>query len=136
MGVNLSKRRLKRDFFGALENEISEEMQSDPDFQVYACDRLNELIETAKEIDSSYGRLKSGWTIVEEDKQVRYSDFIEEILRENNLNERFEQVVKFLMKNKELVDSQPSIAGALFVRAVEVARSDALKLLFKMSTTI
>jgi len=136
MNINPSKRSLKKDFFGALEYEISEEVQGDADFQVYACDRLNELIETAKDIDARYGSFKFGGMIVEDGEQVRYSDFINNALQDNHLQDTFEEVCRFAVKNNALVDSQPSIAGALFIRAVEVARTDSLKLLFKMSTTI
>lgn len=140
MNIEGAKRRLSKDFFGALEYEIPEEVQNDPDFQVYACDRLNWLVEAAKEIDTLYGsRRVSGvnpFEIVELDEAYAYIETIKTFFTDLHWQDNFEKVEEFVIKNRELVNSQPSIAGALFIRAVEVAKTDSLKLLFKISTII
>ena len=140
MEIKTAKRLLDNNFFDSLQHKIPEGVQNDPDFQVYACDALNVLIQSAKEIDILYGGRRisgvSQFEIIEIDEAQAFIETIKTFFTEIHWQENFERIEEFLIKNKELVNSQPSIAGAVFIRAVEVAKTDSLKLLFKMSATI
>jgi hypothetical protein len=140
MEINTAKKLLDNNFFDSLQHKIPEGVQNDPDFQVYACDALNELVLAAKEIDQIYeGRRVSGvspFEIVETDDTQSYMDTLKTFFKEDYWEDNFEKVEEFIINNNELVNSQPSISSALFIRAVEVAKTDSLKLLFKISTII
>ena len=137
MELKTAKKLLENDFLNALKYKIPEAMQNDSDFQVYACDSLNGLIGAAKEIDR-LGRDKGG-TIVEEDK---FASFMRQMRDAVNLyqsghwNQDLDRLSEIIDQMADEIPKYESLARMIFVVAVDSARTDSLKLLFKMSATI
>jgi hypothetical protein len=137
MELKTAKKLLENDFLNALKYKIPEAVQNDSDFQVYACDSLNGLIGAAKEIDR-LGRDK-GNTIVEEDK---FASFMRQMRDTVNLyqsghwNQDLDRLSEIIDQVADEIPKYESLARMIFVLAVDSARTDSLKLLFKMSATI
>jgi hypothetical protein len=137
MEIKTAMKLLNNDFLNALKYKIPEAMQNDSDFQVYACDSLNGLIGAAKEIDR-LGRDKGG-TIVEEDK---FASFMRQMRDAVNLyqsghwNQDLDRLSEIIDQMADEIPKYESLARMIFVVAVDSARTDSLKLLFKMSATI
>jgi hypothetical protein len=137
MELKTAKKLLENDFLNALKYKIPEAVQNDSDFQVYACDSLNGLIGAAKEIDM-LGKDK-GSTIVEEDK---FASFMRQMRDAVNLyqsghwNQDLDRLSTIIDQMADEIPKYESLARMIFVVAVDSARTDSLKLLFKMSATI
>jgi hypothetical protein len=137
MELRTAKKLLENDFLNALKYKIPEAMQNDSDFQVYACDSLNGLIGAAKEIDR-LGKDK-GDTIVDEDK---FASFMRQMRDAVNLyqsghwNQDLDRLSTIIDQMADEIPKYESLARMIFVMAVDAAKTDSLKLLFKMSATI
>jgi hypothetical protein len=140
MELKTAKKLLENDFLNALKYKIPEAMQNDSDFQVYACDSLNGLIGAAKEIDR-LGKDKGNTIgmIVEEDK---FASFMRQMKDAVNLyqsghwNQDLDRLSEIIDQMADEIPKYESLARMIFVVAVDSARTDSLKLLFKMSATI
>jgi hypothetical protein len=138
MEISTAKKLLSNDFLNALKYKIPEDVQNDSDFQVYACDSLNGLMAAAKEIDR-LGHVRVD-KIDEEDKLASFlrklRDAANMYLADDYWSHDFERVSRIIDQMPVEIKTYESLPRAIFVMAVDAAKTDSLKLLFKMSATI